>query len=713
MCKRAEFNSPKTRYISMPSATESTIKRLPSIDETISLRFPVVSRSSPDCVKVAYTVRTTNWAENRYEHQCYVYDVHKEESHQLTRSGNVTDVQWVDNDSLAVLMENTSKEEKLQVWLFENLIGEGLQVTDHENGVQSFRVFSDGVLYVSDDPEKLQRKERSDHYGNFTHFEKEESASALYYTDIQLMKEYHEIVKGEKQEDPVKPIIELSKLLPGPLKILSVYPSPKGDALYINCRSKDYLVYYMETSSFQLKLDPAKALEAHLERDQEEDLSYLGELTKINLPEGAFVSGVSPDGVKLLIRHKERDNKSYTQVDFWTLSLDELGDALESGDLDVHMINVTRDLDRGATAVAWLEEGIYLSYSDGTVSSIARASEQGELEVLDLRGVYPVRVVDVSEGGYLTYVGTNAEDFPEVYVSSEPLSSSAWELRKLTSLGEQVEGWEMGTVETIRWRSRDDTEIEGVLRKPALFDPNRKYPLVFVVHGGPSASSKEYLLEGYDYARYPVVQLVNRDVLVLKPNYRGSTGRGQAFLELNVDNLGVGDLWDLESGIDHLAEQGVVDEAKVGCMGWSQGGYISAMATTHSDRFCAVSVGAGVSDWYTYHIANDIPYFTTNYLSASPFRDRTTYMKTSPMTKIKEAKTPTLIQHGARDQRVPFTNATELYRGLKEMGVPTELYVFPEMAHPITKPRECRATMQQNLAWFSHYILGEELKLPE
>ena len=178
-----------------------------------------------------------------------------------------------------------------------------------------------------------------------------------------------------------------------------------------------------------------------------------------------------------------------------------------------------------------------------------------------------------------------------------------------------------------------------------------------------------------------------------------------------MDNLGVGDLWDIESAIEHLVDLGWVDPERIGCMGWSQGGYISAFAGLHSSKFAAVSVGAGVSDWYTYHISNDIPDFTVDYLSDSPFRNRDLYDKTAPMSNIADASTPMLIQHGSDDRRVPLSNAMELYRGLKEMERAGGTIRLPGFGHPITKPRENHAVMHQNLAWFSHYLLGEELEL--
>jgi dipeptidyl aminopeptidase/acylaminoacyl peptidase len=144
-------------------------------------------------------------------------------------------------------------------------------------------------------------------------------------------------------------------------------------------------------------------------------------------------------------------------------------------------------------------------------------------------------------------------------------------------------------------------------------------------------------------------------------------------------------------------------------MGWSQGGYISAFLTTSSDRFKAISVGAGISNWATYYYNTDITPFTIQYLGDDPVDDPEIYQKTSPMSYIKKARTPTLIQHGELDRRVPIANAYELRQGLEDRGVKAEMIVYKGFGHGITKPRSQRAVMHHNLAWFNHYLFGDPL----
>jgi len=289
-------------------------------------------------------------------------------------------------------------------------------------------------------------------------------------------------------------------------------------------------------------------------------------------------------------------------------------------------------------------------------------------------------------------------------------------VRRLTDFQSQVSGWDLGRKKVYCWTSRDGTPIEGVLTKPPGFDPRKAYPLLVAIHGGPSWASFQTLLDGGSRRLYPkplwatkkAAQGTPRGALILEPNYRGSSGYGEAFRSLNVRNLGLGDYEDVISGVDALIESGWVDPERVGAMGWSQGGYISAFITTYSDRFKAVSVGAGISNWVTYYVNTDIHPFTRHYLEAVPWDDRAIYDKTSPMTYIKGAQTPTLIQHGSNDRRVPVPNAYELYQGLQDVGVPVRLVTYPGMPHGPNKPRQSRQIMQDNLEWFNRWIWGEE-----
>ena len=261
--------------------------------------------------------------------------------------------------------------------------------------------------------------------------------------------------------------------------------------------------------------------------------------------------------------------------------------------------------------------------------------------------------------------------------------------------------------ERIEWTSTDgNAKIEGILITPPDFDPAKKYPLLVVIHGGPTGVDRTMLSPD---RYYPVEQFVARGALVLRPNYRGSAGYGEKFRALNVRDLGVGDYADVISGVDYLIAKGWVDPAKVGAMGWSEGGYISAFITASSDRFRAVSVGAGISDWTTYYVNTDIHPFTRQYLQATPWSDPEIYRKTSPISYVKAAKTPTLIQHGGSDKRVPIPNGFELYQALVDLQVPVRMVVYPGFGHPIDKPKQQRSVMQENMSWFAHWIWGEPL----
>jgi dipeptidyl aminopeptidase/acylaminoacyl peptidase len=306
--------------------------------------------------------------------------------------------------------------------------------------------------------------------------------------------------------------------------------------------------------------------------------------------------------------------------------------------------------------------------------------------------------IRISSADVIAFTGSGYSDLNEVYFGSGD------KFEKITNSSSQLTGIAVPVNKVIQWKSKDGAKVEGILMHAAVFDSKKKHPLLVVIHGGPDATD---LPEAVPGRIYPINHWIEKGAVVLKVNYRGSAGYGEKWRGHSVRDLGVGDMNDVLSGIDHLNKLGIIDTARMGCMGWSMGGYMSAFLGIHTNRFKAVSVGAGISDWNNYYTATDLPSFPMQYLKSTPWSDRDMYYKASPIAAIKKARTPTLIQHGDIDERVPVMNAYTLFRGLKDHNVPARLIIFKGIAHALNKPKEKLAATWQNWNWFNKYVFGE------
>jgi dipeptidyl aminopeptidase/acylaminoacyl peptidase len=368
--------------------------------------------------------------------------------------------------------------------------------------------------------------------------------------------------------------------------------------------------------------------------------------------------------------------------------------------------SLTDGFDENAGLLDWKADGIYFTALQKTTAHLFRL-DPATSRIVRITG--PDNLIGGSaslsrDAKLLAFTASSPTSLSEVFVTE----TNKFSPRALTKMTDQAKDLVLGTREVVTWKSTDGIEIEGVLIKPADFDSSKKYPLLCIIHGGPTGIDRPSLLTP-DSRIYPSDIWAARGALILKVNYRGSAGYGETFRRLNVRNLGVGDAWDVISGVDNLISKGFVDRNRVACMGWSQGGYISAFLTASSDRFVAISVGAGISNWATYYYNTDITPFTINYLGKNPVDDPEIYQKTSPMGYIKSARTPTLIQHGELDRRVPIANAYELRQALEDRGVKVEMIVYKGFGHGISKPKAQRAVMQHNLSWFNHYLWNDPL----
>ncbi|HWW88686.1 MAG TPA: S9 family peptidase [Vicinamibacterales bacterium] len=639
----------------------------PTVDQILSLKRATSAEISPDGHWVAYTVRDTNWDENAYETQIWLADTESGVTRQLTHAKkSSTNPSWSPDGSRIAFASDRS--DKRQIYLINPTAGEADALTTADSapdGVDSFAWSPDGktIAFTATEPKSSTIKDREKKYGEFQVVDHDYRLAQLFLLDVTTR--------------AIRPLTHAA------YHVGSFEWSPDSRNL-----------------AFDHRANPSPGASGSA------DISIVGtdgvvrDLVTQAGPD--FRPVWSPDGSRIAFE-TSMANPSY----FYSNTI--IATVPVSGGTPTPL---TTSFDEDPSIVAWKPSGLYFSASHHTSSSLYRLNPEtratARLAPSDAAIESSFSLSKV--GDKIAFLDSGPNRMAEVCVASIPVEVAGSDARnisvkKLTEMTDQTSGWATSTLDVISWKSRDGAEIEGVLHKPLDFDPARKYPLLVVIHGGPTGISRPV---PFTSAIYPIDIWVPRGVLVLEPNYRGSAGYGEKFRALNVRNLGVGDAWDVLSGVDALIAKGMVDATKIGAMGWSQGGYISAFLTTHdAARFKAISVGAGISDWMTYYVNTDIHPFTRQYLKGTPWDDPEIYAKTSPITYVKQAKTPTLIQHGATDQRVPLPNAFELYQGLQDVNVPVKLIVyqgFGGIGHGPTKPKSYRATMDHNLEWFDQYL---------
>jgi dipeptidyl aminopeptidase/acylaminoacyl peptidase len=686
-------------------------KHTPSLEESLSLKTIAGARISPDGRFIAYRVRETDWKENSYVRQIWLANVATGASFQLTRGKKSSDApewspdgRWLafigEREANAIVpaadaekkaaekrdaekkdgkddkKEGEGKPAARQIWVISPEGGEAWQLTQQETDVSAFHWSKDGkqIAFTAASPESKSEKERKEKYSEYEVFEEDFRQSQLWIVGAG---------EAETHEAPAK-ARQITR--DASLNVNGFAWSPDGKRIAFAAARNPMLAFSGDEDIYLAELANDNAIK---------------KIIALDGPDSDPI--FSPDGKQIAFATAlAQPYFYYANGHVGLVDVDRVLAQPATKPADVQ--DLTAQFDEDPRLSEWGPDGIYFVGLQKTSAHLFRVNPKTK-EVARVSSPDAYFLDDVSFTKDFKTLGIAAEDethMAEIFVSSTQKFSP----RKLTDMTAQVKDWNLGSAEVISWKSKDGATIEGILRKPANYDPSKKYPLLVMIHGGPTGISQPLLNAGDTY--YPTQIFLSKGALVLQPNYRGSAGYGAAFRALNVRNLGVGDMWDVMSGVDSLIAKGIVDGAKLGSMGWSQGGYISAFLTTNTDRFRAISVGAGISNWMTYYVNTDITPFTRQYLHATPWDDQEIYQKTSPMTTIKQAKTPTLIQLGSADKRVPVPDSYELYRGLQDQHVASRLILYTGFGHPITKPKSNRAVMQANLDWFNHYIWGEE-----
>ena len=278
---------------------------------------------------------------------------------------------------------------------------------------------------------------------------------------------------------------------------------------------------------------------------------------------------------------------------------------------------------------------------------------------------------------------------------------SSW--KQLVDANPQVRQRTLGDADEVFWKSTDGKMVGGVLLKPVNFQAGKKYPLIVAIHGGPAAADLLSFNGGYGAQAY-----ANAGYMVLMPNYRGSTNYGEAHRQAIVGDYFKKGYEDIMTGVDQLIAQGMVHADSMGVLGWSAGGHWSNWILTHTTRFKAISSGAGTSNWISMYAESDVQRNRQQYLGGKlPYDDFDAYWNQSPIKYIRAAKTPTMIHVVDGDPRVPRPQSDELHMALKQLGVPTEYFVYPGATHGIPDPRNQLVKSVAEMAWMDKWIRGK------
>jgi dipeptidyl aminopeptidase/acylaminoacyl peptidase len=346
-------------------------------------------------------------------------------------------------------------------------------------------------------------------------------------------------------------------------------------------------------------------------------------------------------------------------------------------------------LDRPVENYTWQKDGRLLAVvQDGFRSRAYTVTAGGEKEPLEGISVNPTGPVAQAGDGSLAFVGQTATQLPEVWLL--PPGGKAEPVTRLNA-GFAAAG--LVRPEYYRYASFDGKEIEAALFRRAGAG---RAPLVVLVHGGPTGRWRDAY---FSWAQL----LATRGYAVCCPNVRGSTGYGWDFVTCNRGDWGGGDFKDVLAGVDDLVRRGVADPERLGIGGWSYGGYMAAWAITQTRRFKAAVVGACMSDLAS-EFGTENGAAGDRWFYGVPYENLDGFMKSSPITHVKNARTPALILHGENDRIDPIGQAQQLHRALRHYGVECEFVVYPREGHGLTEEKHSLDSQRRIVRWFDTHL---------
>jgi dipeptidyl aminopeptidase/acylaminoacyl peptidase len=628
-----------------------------TLEAIMAMKTVADPQISPDGLEVAYVVRSANFQRKAYDSEIWTVSVAGRQSGRLAPAHfSDSKPRWSPAGRRLAFLSR--RDGTAQVYSVETPTGQARKLTQSPTGVTEFKWSPDGSQIGFLDVEPLTPEERK---------------------------------RIEGGDDPIVANQNDKR------SRLSVVPSGGGVARTITTGR--------HVTGFDWSPDGSKVVYAAQltprNRDTfnvdlyELDLKTNQENPLVVQPGRDADPGYSPDG-RFVAFHSQAGSLNY--FDERHVGIVPAG----GGDIRYVTRSLPADVFRGGNEFWWSHDGAQLVFGAG-------AGTQDHLYVYHLKQGTGSRLIESLAGpsSYsasrdrrrIAFLKSSQGAPPEVFLAEQ--MNSQWSQVALSKVNAHVAALPETKARTLRWKSKDGTGIEGVLRLPFGHRPGQRVPLLVELHGGPTGVA----LEGFPSSRtYPIPLFLHEGFAVLAPNFRGSSNYGAKLRLANIESQGFGDFEDVMSGVDVLIEQGVADPDRLGVMGWSYGGFLSAWIIGHSDRFKAASIGAPGCDWISWYGASDGPREVMwTYFGGKPWDKSETYNRHSPRYSLKNAKTPSLLLHGERD----IDDVAEIFQALTDLNVPVEFVTYPREGHGIIEPAHQRDLMRRNLAWFRRW-LGKE-----
>ena len=640
------LNSELTAQHTIETWTPESMVNLPVVGS------PVVS---PDGSKIAYTVRETKMEgeESSFLTHIWVAAADGSMNRQFTRGDeSATNPAFTPDGSMLSFI--SSRDDSRQVYKMHLDGGEAVKVTSAENGVNSYSWSPDGnrIAYTMTDPQTEEEKTR----------ERERRDVQILDRDFKFSRIYVQQADADSA--------------------IAIY----GDDLH--------------TSSFDWSPDGSVIVFAHQPTPKIDD-RYEMKISTVPADSGAVTSLVDREGT---------DSSPRFTPDGNNVVFTSHGGQLEGiGIQDLFVVSadggepraLPHTYDRNATIVGFdADENLLVREWKNTASVLYKMSLAGDEPelVTPEDGVYNQFSVN-SDGNRIVFTYENAHQPREIFFSDLDRFSA----NKVSEVYDEIEFPEMGNTEVITWTSYDGQEVEGLITYPVGYEDGDRVPLILMVHGGPAGIYAQTWTGGGSI--YAIQYFADQGYALLRPNPRGSTGYGKEFRYDNFQDWGYGDYEDLMSGVDYMIDEGVAHPDSLVEMGWSYGGYMTSWIVTQTDRFKAVSMGAGLSNLVSMVGTTDIPGYLLAHMGG-PYWDGNmeTYERHSAVYHMDDVVTPTQIIHGSNDLRVPLGQGQEFYWALQEKGVDTEMILYPRTGHGPTEPKFIADVSNQIIRWFDKHL---------